>query len=245
MKSNYTIALLDILGFGELIEQNPLATVVDKPLSWFRKSLGHSIRQAGYPNDVPSLEHLLNQSKLGLAWFSDTLLLYTLQDTDEHLKDLMVTLGWFLFETMFLPRTRIRGAVAYGEAHIDAKNSIFLGKPIIEAHRLEKIQAWSGCSLTESASRRIPEGVRYDPDQLFFYWLTQYPVPLNGAEPQEMLVVDWTLGVHDRFDFPWASSSAEPSTEDWETKRAICEKWKNTRQFHRDVCRDCHINAKP
>src|SRR6267142_3368546 len=100
MKKNYTIAVCDILGFTNLVQENPLDTVIQTYLGRLRKSLHHAIHQNEFPNEVPSLQALQAQPEVGLAWFSDTLLIYTREDTDHNLMALLSCLSWLLFETI-------------------------------------------------------------------------------------------------------------------------------------------------
>jgi hypothetical protein len=253
MKRAYTIALCDILGFKRLVTSFPLDTVVQKPLSLFRKALCHSIHKKSFPSEPPSLDKLCDQSQLGVAWFSDTVVLYTLNDTDEHVRNLVQTVGWLLFETMFMKWTRVRGAIAYGEAYIDPANSIFVGKPIIQAFELEKDQVWSGCAFTESGEVRLQELHEYDAISaaplsaeqrrvLPALWLTRYRVPLKNGGVKSLVSIDWTLGIHDlNFDFPYSEERNVPNDQDWIQHRDVCEKWKNTREFHREMCRFCNL----
>jgi hypothetical protein len=44
-----------------------------------------------------------------------------------------------------------RGAIAFGECHIDTHRDIFLGTPIVEAHRWEQAQKWLGISIAPAA----------------------------------------------------------------------------------------------
>lgn len=247
-----TVALCDILGFTKLIETVPLETVIEKPLVWFRKALHYAIHKAGFPFEPPSLEKLRDQKRLGIGWFSDTVLLYTLEDTDENVRDLIQTVGWLLFETtMSLDWTRVRGAIAHGEVYVDPDASIFVGKPIIEAFQLEKEQQWSGCAVAPSGEDRLRQIVREEElrtDLLPFdkrhimpgLWLTRYPVPLKKGR-NSLLAVDWTLGLHPDWDLVWSRDRNEPNADEWAQNRSVCEKWENTRQFHRDMCRSCRF----
>lgn len=239
MHNLYTIAVCDILGFSNLVETNPLDRVVDIAIGWLRKAFSHSIHKNGFPNDVPTLSELQDQTNLGIAWFSDTILLYTLRDTDKCLQSLLSTLGWLIFETIFVPETRIRCGVSYGIAYIDQENSIYVGMPLIEAYQLEREQAWSGAALTPSAVQRIPKLARNG--KFPEWWVIPYKVPLKKKKYIDTLAINWTVGVHPpSFEFPhWSKQSLEPTEADWKNIHDICEKWKNTKEFHNSVCRWC------
>lgn len=238
MHGRYTIALCDILGFSTLVTSTDLRTVVDTLLAWFRKSLHHSIHKNGFPEDVPPLTEIDAHSKVGIAWFSDTLLLYTREDDDDCVRELLGTVGWLLFETMLQGHTRLRGGIAYGDAFIDPQNSLYVGTPIIEAHRMEQEQQWSGASLAPSGFERMPTHIRNgdSPD----WWVIPYPVPLKDGLTREALAINWTTGLHRPDTFlPWSPESSEPTDADWETHRSVCEKWKNTKEFHDRICKYC------
>jgi hypothetical protein len=231
--------MCDVLGFSDLVKGKSLDAVVDDVLGWFRQALHHSINKNGWPEIVPTFDEIDKNSKIGLAWFSDTILLFTREDTDESLQELLQTVGWLLFETMHYT-TRMRAGIAYGDAFIDPKNAMYVGVPIIEAHELEQQQQWSGAALTASAIERVPEFVR---NGKYADWpVLPYNVPLKENKTFSTLAVNWTFGIHDQPPFCWSEKSEEPTPEDWASKRSVCEKWQNTKQFHLDVCDQCRMN---
>jgi len=239
MYGKYTIALCDILGFSDLINSNDIRDIVEKILAWFRKSLHHSLHKNSFPEYVPPYSELQISSKIGIAWFSDTLILYTRQDSDECIQELFGTLGWLLFETMLYGVTRLRGGISYGEAFIDTENSLYVGHPIIEAYKHEQRQQWSGASLDERAVERLPMDARTG--RFVDWWVVPYSVPLKDGSTFNTLAIDWTIGIHSQGIFlPWSETSPEPTDMDWKKRRDICEKWKNTKQFHDQVCRLCN-----
>ena len=238
MRQNYMVAMCDILGFTVLVQNSPLNHVVETSLGWFSKALHHSMHKGEFPEQTPSLEELQSHTHLGLAWFSDTILMYTLEDTNECIQALTSTLGWLLFETMLDPETRLRCGVSYGEAHIDAHNSIYIGQPLIEAYQLEDSQAWSGGALTAAAVHRLPEEARSG--KFVDWFVTPYQVPLKKGKTVQTLAIDWTIGSHPGgFQLHWSDRSEEPTSKEWEEQRQVCEKWRNTRSFHDSVCRFC------
>jgi hypothetical protein len=241
MYSKFTIALCDILGFSDLVKSNPLSSVVDDVLGWFRQALHHSINKNDWPEIVPNFVEINKNSKIGLAWFSDSILLFTREDTNDSLQELLQTVQWLLFETM-LYTTRIRAGIAYGDAFIDPQNAMYVGVPIIEAHQLEQQQQWSGAALTKSAYDRIPQ---YAIEGKFADWpVIPYNVPIKNNKTISTLAVNWTWGIHDHLTFNWSEKKEMPTSDDWKRTPSICEKWSNTRQFHTDVCEQCRRRKK-
>lgn len=239
MHGNFTIAVCDILGFKNLVNNTLLKKVVNDALGWFRKSLYHSIHKNNFPKDAPSLKELRNQSNLGIAWFSDTVLLYTKKDTNECLQALLSTLGWLLFKTIIKGTTRIRCGISYGAAYIDYENSIYVGTPIVDAYLLEKKQKWSGGALTVDGLKRLPD-IAKSGKYVYEWYITPYKVPLKDQKI-DTFAIDWTLSFHTPYPnfLQWSKESQEPKPDDWENHPDICEKWKNTKEFHDRVCHFC------
>ena len=228
------IVVCDILGFSHLVQTTPLQHVVDDSLGWLRKSLHHSLHKRDFPDDIPKKSEFLGNDHVGVAWFSDTILFYTRHDDREAIRQLIHTVGWLLFETMMAGRL-IRGGISFGEAYIDEEDAVFVGKPIVEAYQLEKKQQWAGVALTDAAVERIPEQARSG--HLSDWWVTPYDVPLKALRT---LAINWTWGGHSWWRVSWSSKKEEPDESDWATRPDICEKFVNTKAFHKAVCRTCY-----
>ena len=122
MIANRTIAVCDILGFTRLMTESPLNEVINNALGFFRSTLHHSTHHGRFPQEPPNLRDLKDQSRVGLTWFSDTVLLYSFDDTDEDSRRVIESTAWLLFETVTSASTRIRASVSYGEVFIDDEN---------------------------------------------------------------------------------------------------------------------------
>ena len=241
MKQKYTVAMVDVLGFSDMVQTNSLDRVVDQEIGWLRQAMCHAIIKHSWPRDQPTLEELNGNALVGVAWFSDTMLFWTKEDHDDNLRELIQTVAWITFLGIG-GRTKLRGGVAYGEAFIDFANSLFIGAPIIEAHETESKQQWSGVALTKSAVERIP---LYCRDGHCADWpVIPYAVPLKKLPPWSTLAINWTYGIHRELDLRWSSERHEPTDHDWEVRRDICAKWFNTRKFHDDVCSQCWRNRR-
>ena len=107
----------------------------------------------------------------------------------------------------------IRGGISFGEAYIDEEESVFVGKPIVEAYQLEKRQQWAGVALTEKAVERIPERVRLG--VFGDWWVVPYDVPLKEDNTLQPLAVNWTWGGHSWWRVSWSESKKLPDESDW------------------------------
>ena len=237
------VAVCDILGFSTLVGSKPLTFVVDQALGWLRKALYHSLHKEGFPEHTPNISDLRNHEHLGFAWFSDTLLLYTRDDSPECIQQIIQTVGWLLFETIIAGNTRLRCGISYGETFIDEENGLFVGRPIVEAYHLEKSQEWSGAALTDNATALIPERARNG--EFGDWWIIPWDVPLKEGRSRRMHVVNWTWGIHNPGLFlRWSAEAAEPPAVDWEQRPDVCRKWKNTKAFHDQTCGWCNRQSR-
>jgi hypothetical protein len=230
----YTIALCDILGFKKTVQSNPVDQVVRSVLIPLKFALNDAInydvtKDEEFPANI-TLSQINEQSKIGVSWFSDTILMYTKEDQDENLRKLIYAVARFLFRTSQIPHAQIRCGIAYGEAHIDVKEQIFVGCPIVEAYLLEEDQKWSGGALTEEAANRVPECFRYG--QFPIDWpLVCYDAPLKmGAKPSN-IAVNWAFGIKDSSFMRWQLEYEYPGPLDWGQYYDICEKFYYTKKF--------------
>ena len=233
------IAVCDILGFKKMIRSNPLGFFTANVISYFLKALYYSVNKKDPPPIPPSLSMLRHESSVGLAWFSDTFLMYAKDDTDESCRQLIETIAWLLFATNLTHPIKIRSGISYGEVYLDEENEIFVGAPIVDAYEFQEQQNWSGGALDKSAYARIPSHViKTNP---FDWYLIPYDVPVKPPVNDLFLAIDWTRGIHRYYNFPWLEKNAEPTQEEQETKKDIIIKWRNTKKYHEDVCRQCFL----
>ena len=245
--ANRTIAVCDILGFTKLVQNNPLDDVVKNGFGQFRDILYRVVHHKEPPEETLSLRELTEQSRVGLAWFSDTVLFYSLEDTEEDCRRVIESTMWLIFFTMLNPALRVRGAVSYGEVFIDQTNGLFFGVPIIEAYKLQELQDWSGGALAPSLVSRVPP--EYFRTKVYDWYFTDYPVPLKSYDPpfnDIRWAIDWTRGIHgvpDPWTFLWSPSSSEPTEEDRRDSSGKVIKWMNTRDFHAAKCEFCNTGG--
>lgn len=239
MSDNYLVAICDILGFKNLILNNNVEEVVNNSLAYLKRSIYHSITQKEIPDKIPTMNEIKQESKVGFAIFSDTILLYTKKDTDDDCQFLLETCGWLLFENVFNHSTRLRIGVSYGESFINEEDNIYIGKPIVDAYQLEKSQEWSGGALTKNAEERIPEFVKTENESAFNWYLTYYNVPLKNGLNEKLLTIDWSRGIHHYLPFEWSNSHKEPTDDEILKIPDIVSKWRNTKKYHGDNCVYC------
>jgi hypothetical protein len=232
------VAVADVLGFTQMVLSNPLEWVLRNPVDFIRRCLRHSAHQSGWPGDYsPTLEETRSQRRVGVAWFSDTIVLYALSDSNEHCEAVVETAAWLVFETFHGRHTPLRVGIDYDEFHADDENNIFVGRALIGAYHLEQAQDWVGGAFTNRASDRVT-GIGVDD------FITAYSVPTKSLLPSPM-ALKWFAIPHQpfqlRFEPPGLELASAPSVE---VSESIRRKWQNTKEFHRTACEVCVANRR-
>lgn len=238
MADKRLVAVCDILGFKELVKNRDLNKLIIDELSLFRRLVGFSLNHGRIPELPPELNAIREQNRVGFAWFSDTLLIYAKDDHDLSCRNLLESVGWLLFNTMWTP-TRLRGGISYGEFYAEQENELYVGPAIVEAYELEQAQQWAGAALADTAASRIPP--RNSSGERLQWWVCEYEVPLkNDASVHcSNLAIDWTQGIHKKKVLKWSPSADEPTEREKLANESVYEKWANMRKFHKDVCISC------
>jgi hypothetical protein len=253
---NAMVAVCDILGFKVILNSLPLEDIVEDDFAYLRKALYSSLHQDKTPEHTPTLEDFQAQNRVGFAWFSDTVLLYSLEDNVNGYINLIETAAWLIIQTIVGATLRYRIGISYGKVYIDPENQIYLGKAIAEANELQSKQEWSGGALTRQAEAKIPQGIK-EADFPPPWHLAQYRVPLKMPKSMAivvdkdnrpldnkaiitselMLAVDWTRFLHTEFHLRWSREREEPQSD--EAPADVIMKWYQTREFHKNVCKFC------
>jgi hypothetical protein len=231
MAETKLVALGDILGFGSLVLNGRVDDLMDGYMEFFGRSLRHAIERRGWPAESTSIEDLKAEARVGLEWFSDSVLLYALDDTDDACTNVAETAAWLTFQTVITP-VRLRFGVDYGEVVINKHKGIMVGAPLVIADRLQKAQKWAGGAFTNRAIRRLSNTRAME-------FIIDYEVPVKTPEYATRAALNWTYGIHMGLHFRWSRTSDEPPADFVEKNPDIAEKWRNTRAFHANVCRYC------
>lgn len=254
---NAMVAVCDILGFKSVLKSSALEEVVEEDFQILSSAIYFCLHKKN-PRRHPLTYHdFQSQGRVGFAWFSDTILLYSLEDTEAGYMNLIESAAWLLSLTIASTNYKLRIGVSYGETYIDPENHLFLGQPIVDAFLLQEKQEWSGGALTKSAEEKVPQAIRKG-EFVAPWYVVNYPVPhkltkkggftiiindqpadsdkIFGRSP--MLALDWTNFSHPLgFNLYWSREHHEPPPS--EKRSDVVRKWRNTVEFHDKVCRWC------
>lgn len=194
---NCFIAYFDYLGFKEFIENNDLdyqKRIVFNNFRDIEQALGKGKFKDTYHGVIADI----SDSKINCINFSDTVIFWTKDDSEESLTELLSVSHTFNWQAIvyFFP---VRGSIVYGELfHVDFKqpngggglyniNSV-IGKGIVSAHLKANSQNWAGTVLDKSL---IDELLRrgLNPDEYLSPYAKKYKVPYkNGIDLPEEFV---------------------------------------------------------
>ena len=236
ISGNSMVAVCDILGYSNLVESSSLHNMIDLHLNNIK-------------NLIKSSTHYINRNKdvypspsLGYSIFSDTVFLYSLSDTYEGYRSVLHAVYSLIRQPMFTPIYRFRAGISYGEFYHDKKESLYTGKAMVEAYKLEKIQQWSGAALTETAADKFKNK---SPESDL---LVDYDVPVRlptGSTHKILSVVNWTYGPRHP-EIPgkpnWMEREEKGVRVDFYKDKNVEQKILNTEKFHSDNCIQCQAS---
>ena len=91
---------------------------------------------------------------VGYAWFSDTFIVYTEDDSTESFGAIDNISRWF-FYFLITADIPVRGAISCDAFYADRENDLFFGEAFIEAYEYGETQDWIGLLLCPSAEERL------------------------------------------------------------------------------------------
>lgn len=235
-----TVAFLDILGFRNRIEREPLQQLAEQ----YTRAIG-TARSLLLKRDVnsmmPSLfpNHPAGQRWCNQATFSDLMILISDGDDESACLKLLVY-AWKLMQVFVSIKMPLRGGIAFGEMHSDEERDIYLGKALTVAYSLESDQDWIGIAIDDSVTAAFPS-IFLDPtsaDLTGNVIFMRHQVPLKNNRSRRLNTVNW------RFNFiaQRGTRSLFPKTGD----ESIDRKIDHTLEYARaTVSTGAHYFSKP
>ena len=142
------LAFLDILGFSDLVKHNAHSTVghlydtlVNNPVDLY-----NNFQSEESKSKVAELGENAQLSGLKIINVSDSIVMWTENSKQGSIVDLLYAVKLLMTVSMKLG-VPLRGAVTMGDFHVFEKNGSvsIVGRPLVFAAEIEKIQKWSGC----------------------------------------------------------------------------------------------------
>jgi hypothetical protein len=142
------MAFLDVLGFSDLVKHNSHATVgalyeslINTPVDMYNE-----FQKGEAENKVKEWGDRAQLSGLRIINVSDSIIAWTENSKQGSIIDLLYAIKSLMTVSMNLGLP-LRGTVTMGDFHVYEKNGSIsiVGRPLVHAAEMEKIQKWSGC----------------------------------------------------------------------------------------------------
>jgi hypothetical protein len=169
------VAVLDILGFSNLVKTNKLQEVV----SIYEQFLNNIVWQSKTLVEIwgEEIEYRL---------FSDAIVAFskgTLCTDFTNMRRFCQTLIGF----SFLRGLLLRGAITKGELWING--NIVLGSPVVRAYELEKAQEWVGCVIEDHCIKGLQSEEK---GHIEGKEIILYEVPMKKGKVDKQWALNWT-----------------------------------------------------
>lgn len=131
-KTNHRfVAFFDIMGFKELVERNSHEFVVGK-LQILKETLSYLETM----NNDEKLKSYNTEETKSIT-FSDSIVIFSRSGTTADANKIILDSYWVL-KRAIENGIAIKGAISFGEITVDFENSLFFGRPIIDAFLLHE-----------------------------------------------------------------------------------------------------------
>ena len=147
--TNRYIVFIDIMGFSNLVYRNTHSSVKTKMLK-FSKFFSDLEKVT----EEVSLKKANSLSRIKTTVFSDSVLLISEDGSAKSLKSIVVACELILAKS-FDSGIAIKGAVSYGMITADFLNSLFFGKGLIDAYKLEEELLFFGIALDHKVEKKL------------------------------------------------------------------------------------------
>lgn len=134
------LAYFDLLGTSELIQMGKTTEV----FAAFQEALVQLVRWKK------------RHAQVSHAWFSDTFILFSEDDSVESFTAIDMVCRRFIF-ALILRDIPVRGALSCDELYADRSNSLYLGLALLEAYEYGENQDWIGFLLCPSSTTKLTE----------------------------------------------------------------------------------------
>ena len=174
VNGNCWVAYLDLLGF-----QNEVL-MFDHPE--YPQAYGVFVEEI-YEDMLKSVSEWADDIRIFCAWFSDTFLLCSSDDSYESFVSVAHRAS-YACSTLIMRHYLVRGALGSGRLYADHKRNIFVGSALINAYTFGEKQDWIGFVMTPEAPEKFNEKVAGKKGDKKTPWTCcdyyEYDVPMKG-----------------------------------------------------------------
>ena len=140
------VGYIDIMGFKNLVFRNPHERIYE-----MMKKVSDAMNEteSTFSTDLIDGEEVY----ITMTTYSDSMMIYSKDKSSASQSSFLGAVA-NLSEKLFLAEIPFKGAVAYGQMTLDLKNSIFFGRPLIDAYLLSEELSYYGVVVHASAETK-------------------------------------------------------------------------------------------
>lgn len=166
--TNRYVTFIDIMGFKDMVFNSPHEEI-------YRMMKKMDDRKK-FSEDI--LWGKTNSKLVRTTTYSDSIMIYSKDSTYNSLYSIICTTS-SLIADLFFEKIPFKGSMAFGKMTLDAKNSIFFGKPLIDAYLLQEEMNFYGIICHANIEEKIDDFLSKSKEINF---KIEYLCPLkNGA----------------------------------------------------------------
>lgn len=199
-RDNSVIAMLDLLGFSHIIQNNSLDEIEQR----YTQTLMSALTVSGFASigafvfdDNGNLDAGEDLWAVSFGVFSDTTVIYPRTLRRQPLTAVCEAVA-LIIDSALQGDWLFRGAIDFGSFRAIPEYSLYIGKALTGAYRLETLQNWAGAIVSKEAQSKYPREISEMKDK---HLLVEYPVPIKqdtGIVNKACLAVNWCY-----FDMRW------------------------------------------
>ena len=144
VKANRLVALIDIMGFKDMVARSPHEQIYDMMLN-----VNKNIQKSVGIKWTNTSQGLVNTTS-----YSDSIMLYSKNSNLDSFNAFANSVA-LLTNDLLSDCIPHKGSIAFGEMTLDIKNSIFFGQPLIDAFLLQEELKFYGIVLHASAEQAL------------------------------------------------------------------------------------------
>lgn len=211
---NCWIAYFDILGFKKLVSQyegniDSFAKII------YKNVLDEIIKRCDRISDELD-------KKVDYAWFSDSFILFTEDDTSASFSSLETAL-WEVIQKMMFRKHMLRAALSVGEFYANKERNTYIGPALIDAYEYAEKLEFIGQVMTPKAHDKL-SGPGYGINTFKY---SEYQVPIKSEVVKEEKL--FTRNIYSLKRYVTEKQQSAKNDEDYEEKTKVI--YENTLKF--------------
>jgi len=174
------VGYIDIMGFKDLVFRKSSLNIYHMMLQ-IQNSIKSNLQIQWSEEDESNYPYITS--------FSDSIFIFSKDNSNASFKVFFSTMA-SLIEDLYRNKIPFKGSIAFGKMTVDIKNSIYFGKPLIDAYLLENEMYFYGVIIHSSVENKIK---KLSSTELESSFITLYKCPLKNGIVKHYTVIPFSF----------------------------------------------------